>query len=413
MKLTASHCGCSKNFWHPSIKEGRIEVNVDKTYNADADAGSWNYTIVDGTVEKYTHQWESNNKWYEEHVEYGVGRKLYEGNRQYSCETLVEETKYRKGTIMSIQQHYEKEPAATNMQTGELMGKQVVIHTTRVKNKVQYYGDGTWKGHKVVYENGQVAYEYKYGNKQLTINDDQGRRIAFIKGIIDTDGLSDSRTIIPVNAGWNQVWDKDDPELFRLRARMPKNNWRSTPEASDIRVIEVTIYDAETQRVTSRMRKENNQLQGEVLRNDKYFHYINGVAISKEMFYAKPEDLDCNEVLKIPNAQVRASFIKKVGINRIVDQCKATLIEDDKENDYQLLSIQMPHKGGEERIAGDTEMRILKVVCTTTKQVYTLRVPPTVNTVREARDWTFGIGDNWQDVLRKSEIETLEFTKET
>ena len=94
------------------------------------------------------------------------------------------------------------------------------------------------------------------------------------------------------------------------------------------------------------------------------------------------------------------------GLRELLERVKHKVV--DVSNDGgQLLEIEAGLAG--DSIRGlDRMMRLVKVICPSTKQTYVLRVPPEIARFEQARQWTFG--------LREASIgegASLELVKET
>jgi len=77
-----------------------------------------------------------------------------------------------------------------------------------------------------------------------------------------------------------------------------------------------------------------------------------------------------------------------MGYDRLLEKVEHEII--DKSGDGgQLLEI---NTGFGDSVAQlDKIMRLVKVVCPSTQQVYVLRVPPDIASYEQARQWTFGL----------------------
>lgn len=95
------------------------------------------------------------------------------------------------------------------------------------------------------------------------------------------------------------------------------------------------------------------------------------------------KQLKAEHILKITNAEVRRICLEELGYARFLSQMKHKVIE--KEGEQELVRINW-HKR-EEPIC------LVKVKCPSTDAFYTLRVPPSVDTVKKAVAWTFGVED--------------------
>jgi hypothetical protein len=123
-----------------------------------------------------------------------------------------------------------------------------------------------------------------------------------------------------------------------------------------------------------------------------------GVAVSKQIFHAGPDDLDPLEVLRTQNAQLRAALMKKIGPERLLQ--KLPFAACDADGDNRLLkadvnSLLAPNEQSAVSIAVrngfDEQVAIAVLKCPSTGQLYYLRVPPILNKVEHARQWLCGI----------------------
>jgi hypothetical protein len=142
-------------------------------------------------------------------------------------------------------------------------------------------------------------------------------------------------------------------------------------------------------RVVTGGKIENRQRQGRWLESGKVVYYLSGFRVSRELCEEDPEKWDGYEVLRIPNAQIRASLLRKMGYDRLLQKVKHQVI-DAAADGSQLLAITLtPTKYMPVGIDGT--MRLLKVICPSTGATYVLRVPPDVESCEQARHWTFGL----------------------
>ena len=131
--------------------------------------------------------------------------------------------------------------------------------------------------------------------------------------------------------------------------------------------------------------------------------YLRGVPVSQHIYEAKPEELAASEVLAIQNAQLRASLLSRIGLQRVITECQGTTL-DHTDAGEALVSIPMPQLQETDDL--DPTLNILKVVCPSTHTEYYLRVPPTMTKCREARLWTLGVN-------RTEDASNIELVAET
>ena len=137
--------------------------------------------------------------------------------------------------------------------------------------------------------------------------------------------------------------------------------------------------------------------------------YIRGISVPKALNDAKPEEIDVYRVVSEQNAQLRAVLIEKIGINRIINELKGEILDEDKINHFSLINIRIAQED-DQKFNGDKTINLLKVKCPSTQAYYTLRVPPGIKDVHTARQWSFGVDINSESKLEEGE---LEFVKET
>lgn len=156
--------------------------------------------------------------------------------------------------------------------------------------------------------------------------------------------------------------------------------------ATDGLFCDYTFYDR-TGRIKDHTVFENKQQVGETIRNYRTYFFITGLEVPKKLYQAKPEQIKPSSVLNIPNAQVRAMLLKKIGYERVIRECKGNIIHQD--GNYSLIDF--PVKYDKTEFEADRTLRILKVVCPSTKGDYFLKIPPTKDfaTCQSARNGTF------------------------
>jgi len=70
-------------------------------------------------------------------------------------------------------------------------------------------------------------------------------------------------------------------------------------------------------------------------RDGKGVYMLNGVIVDEYLATTSEEKIDASKLLKVKNAEVRREFVRKVGIEKVIEQCGAKTI--DKQGDYELL----------------------------------------------------------------------------
>jgi len=113
-----------------------------------------------------------------------------------------------------------------------------------------------------------------------------------------------------------------------------------------------------------------------------------GVPIDARIAF-RPETLDAREILAEPNAERRRVMMERFGLDRFMRDAKAQVLDQDRDagGPRRLLRIELP---------GDEPLVCVSVVCPSTRRQYMLRVPPSIETCRQAVAWTAGF-DNPDD----------------
>ena len=110
--------------------------------------------------------------------------------------------------------------------------------------------------------------------------------------------------------------------------------------------------------------------------------YIRGIRIPTGIYRRiNSKRLTAKDVLGMENAAIRRICLEELGYARFLAQVEHQIIE--KDGEYELVRIDWHER--EEPIC------LVKVKCPSTGAFYTLRVPPRVQTVKEAVAWTFGL----------------------
>jgi hypothetical protein len=234
-----------------------------------------------------------------------------------------------------------------------------------------------------------VREEFVYGNGQ--------------EAYIWTPYRKSFRLYRPDGSLWMEVTAKISPPWKRTEGLLEKiqdtlinitshrHTWSGRPD------YEIRLYDTRGRQLG--YGKVSNRQRAGVWRHGRAKHYfMMGVAVSKEIFYAEPDELDPREVLKTDNAQLRAALMKKIGPERLFKKLPFTACDADGDN--QLLKADMnriftpndePMVQTRVRNGFDEQIAIAALKCPSTGQLYYLRVPPRLNKVEHARQWLCGI----------------------
>jgi antitoxin component YwqK of YwqJK toxin-antitoxin module len=282
------------------------------------------------------------------------------------------------------------------------------------KAKIKIFGEegtlyvkkyqGRFRQERFVYKNGKTAYTLKYGSNKGTIQIFRpcGKLWAEYSGDIQLGYRAASTSVFS-----NREQIKGSKVIYNIA-----RHWSPT-------ALTVTEYDKRG-KVKHKVQFTRGQKDGILVENYKKTHYVQGVVVSEKLYHATPEQMDAREVMAIENVQVRSAYIKKMGMERVYQQLGGEIIDRDIENDYDLISIDAKQFSGNKQddnsrdmvTQGDTIIKLLKVKCPSTGVYYTLRVPPDINTVERARQWTFGVNEA-RDSIELFEKNKITFTKET
>jgi hypothetical protein len=152
--------------------------------------------------------------------------------------------------------------------------------------------------------------------------------------------------------------------------------------------LSVTVYGPRGRRAVQGA-YVNRQRQGRWLEHGKVSYYLSGVEVSRTLYEEDPDQWDGWEVLRIPNTQFRSSLLNKMGYARLLQKVEHEVIDTDADGS-QLLAVAVA-SGEQPALTADRSMRLLRVVCPSTRATYVLRVPPQVQSCQEARHWTLGL----------------------
>lgn len=167
-------------------------------------------------------------------------------------------------------------------------------------------------------------------------------------------------------------------------------------------------------RIKNKGAYKNRQKTGKWVIAYKKQAYLNGLMVDAELLEAKPESISVRRILKEQNAQIRAMLIEKVGYKRLVAEIKAKTIHsaiDKAGNPMTLLELPIGADDGNGNSNG-SRVRVLSVVCPSTKANYILGVPDftwdngaktPISTCEQAKLWGF----------QNNESEVIKWVKET
>jgi hypothetical protein len=230
-----------------------------------------------------------------------------------------------------------------------------------------FYSRGSLLWQKFVYSNGVVAYFAKRTDKKVVGKYPNGRTMFEIEA--DKINIKPERW---VETYWGEPFVKNQVQMYSKSGN-----------------CSYVLYDRKG-RIKNKGKFVNRQQVGEIIRNYQQFFFLSGIEVPKKLYETDPKDLNPNIVLKMNNSQVRAMFLKRIGLNRVVKECNGVVVDNDFKRKNTLYEFPIPPDGREGENA-DKVLRILKVTCTSTASEYFLRVPPTkeFDTCEKARQGTF------------------------
>jgi hypothetical protein len=335
MYLVSRHAGWGRNFW----------IDVD-----------------DGTVDIHTS---------DEHLHVKVHNKIVveqtsRTNEEYTTLRYGQECKTRKGS-KTVKEEYFQPRTLQAIRRGGLWKKQTGIQLCGNKGTVECYStSGGAYGKEIFrYDNGAQAYIATRWRKNLQVRHPNGKLWMVVKGkvVLNREPIAEKLDS-----------DGGNLDLWRM---MRRSDW------------ELTVYDTSGVKVVTQGHVKNRQKEGKWLEHSKETYYISGVQVSRQIYEGDPNKWDGYDVLRIPNAQLRCSLLNRMGYNRLLEKVKGKVI-DTSADGGQLLEIDSGLKENN-GIGLDSIMRLAKVICPSTGQIYVLRVPPGIANYEQARQWTFGL----------------------
>ena len=336
MILTSRCAGWGRNFWS-SICDGTVRIRSgDESLYVRVHCGY----VVEQTRRKRD---ECTT------LRYGEGLKTRKRDK------TTKEEYYEPGTLQAIRK-------------GSLWKRETGVKLCGSKGTLECYStsSGAYGKEIFTYNNGVLGYIATRWRKKLEVRHPNGKLWMVVKGSRVRLGHFSILGSFPL--------DGDD---YASRHIMRDGNW------------ELTVYDAKGSEVVTQGRVQNQQKQGKWLEKGKTTYYMSGVKVSRKLYEENPETWDANEVLRIPNAQLRCSLLNRMGYDKLLEKVKHRII-DESGDGGQLIEIDTDVAERPGRWL-DKIMRLIKVVCPSTSQVYVLRVPPDIGIYEQARQWTFGL----------------------
>jgi hypothetical protein len=217
-----------------------------------------------------------------------------------------------------------------------------------------WYNNGRLVRQKFYYENGHLAYDYRFHGKECVVKDPSGEVLYRLKGILDCRCQWDGHAVL----------NKSNPVEWFLH-RSPFEVWKNG------KLILAGQYDG-------------LHRTGKWVENGKIVYYEKGVPLPKKLYETPPEKLNVKDVLSLSNVQTRMALMSRLPPGRIAEAGRVV----HKQDDMRLYDI------------NGYEARILRVKCPSTGTFYYLNVPRDSTHCEQARQWTFHVGDHFRERIR-------------
>jgi len=217
------------------------------------------------------------------------------------------------------------------------------------------YKNGRLIWQKFYHGNGKLCYHISPFKPGFAIKYPDGMVAWEFKGKTDTRRIFDGHSVLKYKEKYDD-WSRDG-------------------------ICEFTGY-SEKGKPYAKGQYENSQRVGVWAIAGKKTYYINGLEVPARLYKTPTEKLDPREIMKMKDADIRSIFLERIGMERVRKAFRTKKIH--AESDMELLRLSFP-RGVKDRY------NLLKVICTTTKQAYYLRVPPNITECEKARQWTFGV----------------------
>jgi hypothetical protein len=334
MLVSSRYGGCGRTIWQ-SIEDGTVTIKG---------AGTCLRAVVcQGRVIRQITRTATDCTT----LTYGQGLTVRRGGK------LIMEVFYEPGTLRAIRR-------------GCLWKRQRDLTLCGSAGLLECYSTrwGLYDKEVFTYANGVRAYLIERDQKKLEVYRPSGQLWMVLEGRVRPDVFPVAQMLNPTTSGIG---------LMGLMAGLD---------------LSVKVYGPRGRLVTEGA-YVNRQRQGRWLEKGKVSYYLSGVKVSRKLGEEDPDQWDAGEVLRIPNVQLRSSFLNKMGYARLLEKVEHEVIDTDTDGSQLLALAVAPHGSPEPGI--DRTMRLLRVVCPSTQATYVLRVPPEVQSCQEARHWTLGL----------------------
>jgi len=350
MFLISRYAGWGRSFW---ISEDNGTINI-RTENRHLQVKLRGGIIVE--------QKELNRKTNEcTTLTYGKGFKVRKKDK------IVKEEFFEPGTLRAIRR-------------SSLWKRQPGVPLCASTGTVECYStsSGAYGKEAFTYENGIPGYTAAVWKKTFQVHRPDGKRWLTVNGRVRLDTIPLAQKL-ESNITDLGVW-----------SFMYGRNWS------------MTVYDNDGTSIITQGEVKERQKQGKWLERGRVSYYLSGVKVSRRLCEGDPEKWDGREILRIPNAQLRCSLLNRMGYDRLLQKVKGRVL-DRSEDGGQLIAINT--RADEDTHQVDRIIKMVKVICPSTRQTYVLRVPPNIKRYEQARQWTFGLSE--ENIREESFLEMV------
>jgi hypothetical protein len=110
-----------------------------------------------------------------------------------------------------------------------------------------------------------------------------------------------------------------------------------------------------------------------------------GVTVDERIAFS-PELITADEILAEPNAERRRVLLERMGYDSFLEHAQAKILDEDRDAGGPRRLLRVPMKDDEDLVC-------VSVLCPSTARQYVIRVPPTMQTCRQAVAWISGFDD--------------------
>jgi len=256
------------------IKDGRVEVNRNGM------APETTLSIKDGLIAEVRT------------VEYSSGNS---STRTVTANTWNKSERIKAGTVRSVKRYgsFSSLPSEGSFYevTGLRIGKRKGT-LRQISRRARFVRE------EFVYDNGREAYVWTPYRKTFQVYRPNGK------------------LWMEVTAKARRPYKRTEDFMRKVQAALNDiagsgERWSSEPD------YEIRLYNRYGKE-HGYGKVENNQRVGVWRHGETNHYFMMGVSVSKELYYAGPDELDPRVALKTENAQLRAALMKKIGPERLL-----------------------------------------------------------------------------------------------